>query len=283
MSQSSTPSVKPNGPASVREYLRAISGLHERLIRPLGPDELRICAEHHLYPRLQGGGVRPVSLHPGQPLGKVRAGGRVVGEFTTLDGLRKRLAELKAQNPASSFSPKPDDEVGEERKLQSWLIRQAMLQGRSFHRQIEGLSAQGLDDLVFVCDEISVSARMRAAQEASKGIRCDVIGLGRRGGTWFPVFIELKFKRELGTLIDQLESIQHEMLAESVAPAFRTLLATVAGLASESDIDLAAARKMLIWPDGNESDQTRDRRISKQLICVHYTPLGSAFHLKVHG
>lgn len=259
--------------------LGKMAELHGELKGEFNEGDVAMLARQHRYVRLRGESVRPVSLHPDTPLGELVVNGRVLGEVTSVTGLKALLnSDIEAPGPA--MNPK-SRKAGEERLLQCFLIREALQNGRRLHPLMPGLAAHGIDELRFVCDELNIGIGARMPDGSEKVTRGDMIALGRSGATWFPVFIELKYDRHLTRLLEQLQAIRGELLAEGVVEAFRKLLATVADV-DEVDIDMAASRKMLVWPptkSGDEAKATITQLGEQGVIAVTYTPQQARFDL----
>lgn len=251
--------------------LGKMAELHGELKGEFNEGDVAMLARQHRYVRLRGESVRPVSLHPDTPLGELEVDGRVLGKVTSVTGL-KALLSSDVEAPGPAMNPK-SRKAGEERLLQCFLIREALQNGRRLHTLMPGLAAHGIDELLFVCDELNIGIGARMPDGSKKVTRGDMIALGCSGATWFPVFIELKYDRHLTRLLEQLQAIQAELLAEGVVEAFRKLLATVADV-GEADIDMAASRRMLVWPriePGREAKTTVTQLAAQGVIAVDYT------------
>jgi hypothetical protein len=260
--------------------LGKMAELHDALKDEFDDADVATLARQHRYVRLRGESVRPVSLHPDTPLGELVVNGKVFGEVSNVAGLKALLkSDLEAPGPTRAPT---DRDVGEERLLQCFLIREVLQSGRWLHPLMPGLADHGIDELKFVCDELNIGIGARMPDGSEKVTRGDIIALGRRGATWFPVFIELKYDRHLKRLLEQLQAIQCELLAGGVADAFRRLLATVAGV-DETTIDMTASRKMLVWPrtqSGQEAKATVTQLAAQNIIAVTYTSEPESFHFQ---
>ena len=114
---------------------------------------------------------------------------------------------------------------------------------------------------MFVSDELSAGA-----------LRADIIALGRKAETYFPVFIELKVKRQLTRLKVQLELARDAM--GGVPEIFTNYLSAVTGVEGKR---IAFAPKLILaWPSsesGNESKAVSEARIN-DYITAEFQPDG---------
>jgi hypothetical protein len=224
------------------------------------------------YIRIQGESVRLISIDPQTPLCKLQIDGVDLGNSKSVSELVRNIDA--AQQLESSRKP------GEERAMQAYIIKAALTNNRSLSSLFHGLIEYGIDELMFICDELSVGDRNTEDQGAT--YRADLIALGKKDGICFPVFIELKYSRALGRLIEQLDNIQNEMMKPDVSPSFLKLLSEVSGVPKES-IDLGLAKRMVVWPrpEGKENDRV-SAAIKDKVIFVEYQPPSEDFSFKCH-
>jgi hypothetical protein len=171
------------------------------------------------------------------------------------NGLAEAMEKAKSAN-REEYTPgagKP------EHRVQASLIRKALLEGLRLHQAFRGFDHE-FDELIFVMDELSLEA-------GENKLRADMIAVGHKNGTYFPVFIELKNSQQLTTLKRQLNKAK-EMLWENeeARSMFASFLNAVAGV----NVDTSAeAKRMIIWPkapSGNESESVKQTRRDGFLI-----------------
>jgi hypothetical protein len=100
--------------------------------------------------------------------------------------------------------------------------------------------------------------------------------LGRKGGVFFPVFIELKNGREFTRLREQLDNAC-QMLWQNedvrVRPLFAEFLSAVSGVQiGNISLDVGMARKIIIWPkspSGKEAEKVTKAR-EKDVLIVEF-------------
>lgn len=198
-------------------------------------DESALAARG-MYVRLGGESVRLISLDRKAPLCALESEQGPVKNTSQISDLitlvKNGKITPKIPGGTSTMS---------ERKVQRDLIEKALLNGRRFEDRFPGLEGHGIDQLMFICDELRVDP------QDNEACRADIIALGRKGDVFFPVYIELKYGSELTVLVKQLETIRREMSKPQVVKNFVRLLSTVSRVAVDS-IDMSLARIMLIWP-----------------------------------
>ena len=215
-------------PKTPAQYLKQMeefaSRLHEARL------DHGLWAEDKRYIRINGGGLRVVSLCANSPCGAVDGQGV---RKTTRGLVDTDETARRARIPAGAPKSKP------EHLWQAALIEHAI---RWRHQLPELLHLRdACDELGFVTDELSLGA-----------IRADVVLVGRRGASWFPVFVELKVKRSMKRLLEQLNAINElSKLDETTRAAFKKFVSSAArvyGSEIGSGIDLDCALKVMIWP-----------------------------------
>jgi hypothetical protein len=224
------------------------------------------------YIRIQGESVRLISIDPKTPLCKLQIDGVDLGKSKSVSELVRNIDA--SQQLESSRKP------GEERAMQAYIIKAALVKNRSLSSLFPGLNEYGIDELIFICDELSVGDKNTEDQGAT--CRADLIALGKKDGICFPVFIELKYFRALGRLVEQLDNIQNEMSKPDVSPSFLKLLSAVSGVPTDA-IDLGRAKRMVVWPrpEGKESARV-SAAIKENVIFVEYKPPSEDYSFKCH-
>lgn len=204
------------------------------------------------YVRINGGGLRVVSLCAESPCGAVKGHG-VLKTIRCLD---------KALNaPREPGEPKSKPE----HLWQAALIEHAL----RWPEALVGLLhlRDACDELRFVTDELSL-----------RTIRADVVLVGRRGTTWFPVFVELKVKRSMTRLLEQLDTVAElSNLDETTCIAFKEFVSVAAHIEASKfagEIDLDRALKVMIWPS-TPGVSTHLERARKQGVRVLEFPDGT--------
>jgi len=151
-----------------------------------------------------------------------------------------------------------------EKALQSFLISEAQThRGHLVSLNQASGSAGNEIDLVFVTDEISLPT-------ASGKIICDILALRRDGGRCTPVVIELKDKRQLARLVEQVED--YAALVDLHADLFAELFGALLGEPVSFD---GPTEKWIIWPapdpSGGADPRTND-------LLERHIRLASYFH-----
>lgn len=191
------------------------------------------------YVRINGGGLRVVSLCANSPCGSVDG-----------YGTRKTIKGLNDQEARQAKIPEGEPKSKPEHLWQAALIEHALRWPDALPRLLHLRDA--CDELRFVTDELSLD-----------GIRADVVLLGRSGSTWFPVFVELKIQRNETRLLDQLTSISKVTnLDEATSSAFKEFVFTAArayGAQIAGNVDLERALKVMIWPSTSGTPRSREQ------------------------
>lgn len=151
-------------------------------------------AENNQYLRICGEKFMPVSLADETPLS-----GYGNGQCTVLN---TALGRLKTK---PNFVEETTLDRKGERRLQCWLIRQALNNGRSLKKTFL-TSLFGFDDILFVLDEVSLGDKNHPPIK-----RCDLLCVGLKNGQWHPVVIELKSQRIGDELVKQVISYAEEL------------------------------------------------------------------------
>ena len=212
---------------------------------------LKELAESSRYIRILGNGFRPVSISGLNPCGHLRDGKGEIECLPTLD-----LATVAARNATEE---KPGNNKPEA-QLQAFLIRAAMRNDLDLSpvlRQFPDV----FDQLLFVTDELSLNAKVRA----------DIVALGCKADACFPVFIELKVGRHLTKLMEQLDNACKALWdCEETRTHFSEFLSAVTGKPLDRVRQTPdAACKMLIWPkseSGKEHQRVKAARKDGWLI-----------------
>lgn len=180
------------------------------------------------YVRINGGGLRVVSLCAASPCGAVDG-----------HGVRKTTQGLLNEDARKALIPLGKPKSKPEHLWQAALIEHALRWPDALPSLLHLRDA--CDELRFVTDELSL-----------RTIRADVVLLGRRGSTWFPVFVELKVERNLERVLKQLGAIAElANLDETIRAAFKKFAiaaASIYGSKIVGEIDLDRALKVMIWP-----------------------------------
>jgi hypothetical protein len=109
----------------------------------------------------------------------------------------------------------------------------------AFHHRFDDFD-HVFDELFFVTDEFKAG-----------DIRADIIALGRKADTYFPVVIELKVKRQLSRLIEQLEAAKEAIrIAKDDS---REFLSAVTGI--EKECISSEPRLILLWPTLSQEER----------------------------
>lgn len=174
------------------------------------------------YVRINGGGLRVVSLCSDSPCGAIDGHPTRRTPYRLHDALAGRIPDEGRKRP------KP------EHRLQATLIEHAIRWPESLPELLH-LSRQ-CSQMRLVTDELAVG-----------DIRADVVFAAEKDGVWFPVFVELKNSRSKDTLIRQLKNIANAITGnQEAASAFEEFMRAAAKI--EGPVDLSRHLKLLIWP-----------------------------------
>lgn len=197
------------------------------------------------YIRVTASGLRVVSISDKFPCKELFKDGKAVP-------IRKdhasAICDLQDKDLHTS------DKMGKaqpEHSLQAFIIRQALLDLDDKTSLTELLKIKAIvDELHFVADELKVA-----------DIRSDLIFVGKKGGKYFPVFMELKASRKAKELLKQLSDI--EDYTKKYPKEFLSIFSAATGIGGEN-IDLEMAVRIAIWPaskvQGREANNLRGDR-----------------------
>jgi hypothetical protein len=158
----------------------------------------------------------------------------------------------KAYDHVEKYKPSRPDRTRPtpERVAQAWLIKQAINDDLNLKPYL-GLN-DVYEELLFAVDEVSFGGEGRT----------DIVAVGVRGGSAYPVLVELKPDRQLTRLIKQLDTYAQK-IAE-FKPEVQGILEACVG----RKVDCSCIGKMIVWPcsDGEPSqvtmEQCRERNIT---------------------
>ena len=223
-------------------------------------DALKLANEDK-YIRICGESYRGVSLNDKSPL--IGIGDGAKKSETVLKHFKEKQAKIL---PDKVWKSK------EERRVQAWLIKQALTNHRSLLVPL-GLKSH-FEELLFCLDEVSLGDNKHErddSQDRPKIVRSDILALGLRGGEYFPVLIELKYKRELDRLIDQLDNFIHDITCNSsVKDVFKNLLRTCSGVKETATLS-NDFMKIIVWPKSkNPLKSTIEKLNSKGVLEIEY-------------
>jgi len=208
-----------------------------------------LMASKGQYIRIGGNGFRAVSVSKDHPLV-----GYAKGSVKTLNTVLKHFE--------STHQLKKVEGVKEERRLQSWMIREALLgKGRldTFIGNEFGCDTT-FDEIHFVMDEISLGDRNhklpltiteKGEVKSIEGIiRCDLLAVGVKEGKAYPILIELKYDRSLGRLLDQLREFSNLITGE-FRDEFQKLLTACLG----REVVCSTCYEFLVWPEASKGER----------------------------
>ena len=209
----------------------------------------RKLAETAFYIRVGTNGYRPISIHHDNPCGRAkRENGTAIGYIAQLE--RAIVDAQRADQPSSRIKPGMGNSKPEH-GVQATLIRHALMNELQL-QEILGLTGV-FDELLFVTDELPAGS-----------LRADIVALGGKDGTYFPVFIELKAVRSLERVKEQLE--QAKLAAIAAGDDFMQLLLNATDKA-KSDFTMDAKgipQLLIVWPEpsvaGKESARVHNAR-----------------------
>lgn len=208
-------------------------------------------AEKYRYVRILGKSFRAISISPTNPCGRlIKKGGN-----KPVEGKPSIKAAIQSAFNAEDYAPNADKK---ELKIQAFLIRHALMNGQKLHSILKGFDDQ-LDELIFVTDELSTGE-----------LRADIIALGCKNGRYFPVFIELKVKRELKRLMAQLEGAK--ALMNIAGDDFVKVLSAASGVPYDK-ISFNDHKLMIVWPPvsgGKEANRVEEAR-SRGFLFAEYS------------
>jgi DNA-binding MarR family transcriptional regulator len=196
------------------------------------------CSEHswnpNWYIRIGGNGFTAVSVHNRFPLlGFTERG----GSLNDLEEIKRQFGDPR-KDPSENPRMKKAGKRVPERRMQAWLIKQALSKNGDFTSSL-GLKPPRFEKLIFALDEVSLGDKDHKPIN-----RCDILAVGTRGEKAFLVIIELKSHRDFNKLLDQLGAFKKEVAA--FQKDFERLLSKCVGYqvsCEEADIG-----KIMIWP-----------------------------------
>ena len=214
-----------------RARLLAVTGWAERARL-----ELSDLPEHHVgrvHFRPGATGVTLVGLLPERPQR---------GSKRPARDLPRLLRELDSRFQRDCVDITQGRETREAR-LQSWIVAEAY----RHEREIRNLTAAAGDTLLFVADELLLTA------DAGGDIKCDVLAFRTVDGTTgVPVVIELKSRREMTRLIEQV--VGYATLVDEHAEEFERLYSAVLGREVRFT---GPTERTVIWPAASRMPDPR--------------------------
>jgi len=195
-------------------------------------------ADKEQYIRICGEGYMSVSLADKSPLLGIGA------QEEEIEKVLKHLEEKQAKELSDKVWKSK-----KERRLQAWLIKRALTHNRSLRESLRLEDHFG--ELLFCLDEVSLGDSNHERDDSKdrpKIVRSDILALGLQGGVYYPVLIELKYKRELKRLIEQLDNFIKDVEDHSsVNDVFIDLLRTCSGVEKSANLS-NNFKKIIIWP-----------------------------------
>ena len=144
-----------------------------------------------------------------------------------------------------------------EKKLQSWLIRDAYTHDRKLDAtNTASANTNAPVELVFTSDEISLPT------DTGK-IVCDILALRVDGGRTTPVLLELKDDRMLTRLVEQVEN--YSALIDDHADLFTDLFGALLGQGVVFD---GPTEKWTVWPAAGDDVDPRETNLRERGIRV---------------
>ena len=240
--------------------LQRIKYMHKMVCDPQYQNKYEIArlAKENKYIRVCGKTYRAVSLYEKSPLAGFARNG--ASTLTTI-----------FNHFDNKMPPELDKKLlikKEERRVQAWIIKQALIHNRDLLSVIKFEHCQ-YDKLLFALDEISIGDR-----KFPPTIRCDILAIGMKDGIYFPVLIELKYGRVLGRLTDQLKDFIGEITDDSeISSAFASLIKKATGLEDDICFD-KNFRKIIVWPalesGKNARPETGETLKDNKIVAVEY-------------
>jgi len=157
-------------------------------------------ARNNKYLRICGEKFMPVSVAVATPLSGYGRG--------QCDSLEKALSRFEGKE--ANYVAPDTLEGKEERRLQSWSIRMALQNGRSLKKTFSE-PLKEFEDILFALDEVSLGDSDHRNDEGLGASRCDLLCLAKKNSQWFPLVIELKYKRMGKALINQVNRYAMEL------------------------------------------------------------------------
>lgn len=219
-------------------------------IESLGWDKKEQAREGY-YLRVNGEGVRPVSLHDKSALCGLEKG----------TSKRPHNAIQDIKSAAKSFGTISEKvfESKKERRLQAFIIRQALINdGNLLENPLFNCLKDHFKTLKFAFDEISFGDNRHENGDHPKIVRCDILAAGVMiNGDSLPVLIELKSTRNLERLNVQLDNAKNEITqGNERINLIKDLIKISTGL----DVNTSQnPHKIIVWPQAKESKETTRR------------------------
>lgn len=208
-------------------------------------DTHKALATAYRYVRILGRNFRAVSLSSYNPCGRLirKEDGRGVVGKSSISAAFKSVQDAVPFDDENDFRP---GKFKTEHEIQAFIIRYGLMNDLKFGGLFSGFSEE-FDDLLFITDELSTGE-----------LRADIIALGLKDGRHFPVFIELKNKRQLTRLKEQLEGAK--TLMGIARMPFLDMLSAVSGVPTEN-ISYDGYRLMIVWPPSKSG--LEDKRVEE--------------------
>lgn len=241
-----------------RRHLELVTGWAGRIREQLGPVLEAHGDRVHFRPGSKG--VAMVGLLPDRPQ-------RGKSGLTKLDRVAQDFEALFAKHCRDISQGR----VTGEKALQSFLISEAYRNDQKLV-SLNDASRNTNEpvELVFVTDEIPLPV-------SGDKIVCDILALRRDGGRCTPVLIELKDKRLLMRLVEQVES--YSELIDELPEAFEALYSAILGESIRFD---AVAERWIVWPASERRpDPHEDDLAAKRIRMVGYTKVEHSFLFNV--
>ena len=224
--------------------------------------DISLLAKSDKYIRIGGEQFMSVSLHDKSPL----AG---IGNKTTkIETVLSYLNEKKANDLSEK-----DWKSKEERRLQAWIIKKALINQRCLLAPLNLKSH--FDELLFCLDEVSLGDCNHERENSEDGrpkiVRCDILAMGLQGGVYYPVLIELKYKRELGRLIEQLDNFIYDIEEDStVNKTFMELMRICSGIEDGATLS-DNFKKIIVWPKCKHPQKSTAKKLDeKEILEIEY-------------
>jgi hypothetical protein len=201
-------------------------------------------------------GITMIGLRPDRPQRGVSVG--------DLEALVRDFDAAYARSCAEIGQDRPTPE----KALQSHLISDAYAHGRKMAAINVGCTDG--TELVFVTDEISMPI-------AGKEMVCDILALRRDAGRFTPVLLELKSRRDLKRLVEQVTG--YAALIDAHAHLFAELYGALLG---ERVVFDAPTEKWIVWPAVGDGPDPRESELAQKGIrCVGYRQSGASYSFTV--
>lgn len=221
-------------------HLQAMTDFQEALNAAKSSGALsELDKRNDVYVRVNASGYRLVSLDDETPLA-----GLSPKSVKTPEELPEHLRNI----------PQQPDRAVPERRVQAWIIQQAQHAGGDL-RAVLKIPSSEYEELIFAFDEVS----------PRQGIRCDILAVGKKKGSYVPVVMELKYDRQQKELLRQLDGFCE--LMQQHPESFSRLFRARTGLS----VDCSAPEKILVWPwSDHPNSQHTEERISQKVLEVTF-------------